>query len=113
MLALVASLGILLIPGVIPHPTPTAIRLSLVKDNGRQVHPPATWNVEYVQISGLADQAMQSAINARLRDAPESVKDQLLSDLAKDPSETDVSTVTMAVAGSYITPRLLSVGYWG
>lgn len=130
ILALVASLGVLLIPGVIPRPegqvTPTSpptsptaspspltIRLSLAKDSGSQAHPPAQWDIEYAQIGGLADQAVQSVINTRLRDTPESVKDQLLSDLAKDPSNTELSTVTMAVAGSYLSPRFLSVGYWG
>ncbi len=133
-LMLLLSLGVILISGVIPHskdqvtptptktlppasptasPSPLTIQLSLVRDNGSQDQPPAQWDIEYAQISGLADQAVQSAINTSLRETPESVKDQLLSDLAKDPSNTELSTVTMAVAGSSLSPQLLSVGYWG
>lgn len=95
--------------------SPTAVRLTVVKDIGNQTSPSAKWDIEYAQISGLTDQAVESAINAKLREDPENAKVQFLNSLANyqlSPGD-GISEIDMAVAGNYLTSKLVSVGYTG
>ncbi len=98
-------------PTAAPHAS-----LTVVKDDGQQANPAATWEISYAQVRGLANTSVQSAINTALRNAAEQQKTQFLAGLATlppSPVGSPSSDITLDVAGSYLTPRLLSVGYAG
>lgn len=95
----------------LPSGAPT---VTIAKDIGSQPNPSVQWNISYPQLSGLADPAIQDAINAKLKQGPENLKAQFLASVAQyPPNGSGASTFDLSIAGSRVRSNFFSVGFSG